>query len=102
MFTVTKTIEVSIGHCLTLPYKSPCQNPHGHNLKIFVSVSGEVLTEYGMIVDFSEIKKIVMQMDHKNLNDLFNFNPTAEKIAQWIRTSLNDMLHQKGYDNKTE
>ena len=35
--------------------------------------------------DFSKIKKIVKeQMDHRHLNEVFSFNPTAENIARWV------------------
>ena len=38
-----------------------------------------------MVVDFTLMKKLIKEkMDHKNLNDVFNFNPTAENIAKWI------------------
>ena len=38
-----------------------------------------------MVVDFILIKKLVKdKMDHQNLNDVFNFNPTAKNIAKWI------------------
>ena len=38
-----------------------------------------------MVVDFKKIKELVhTKMDHQNLNDVFDFNPTAENIAKWI------------------
>jgi len=38
-----------------------------------------------MIIDFSEIKKIINDnLDHKNLNDIISENPTAENIGKWI------------------
>ena len=39
----------------------------------------------GMVVDFSEIKRVVKgQLDHRVLNEVLSFNPTAENIARWI------------------
>ena len=38
-----------------------------------------------MVTDFSLVKNIVQdQLDHKVLNDVLPFNPTAENIACWI------------------
>ena len=39
----------------------------------------------GMVVDFSHIKQLIHDnLDHRNLNEVFDFNPTAENIARWI------------------
>ena len=101
MFTVTKTMEIAVGHCLVLPYDSPCQRQHGHNLKLGITVSAEELTEYGMVVDFGKIKEIVHQLDHHYLNDLFLMNPTAENIALWIVDQITIMLHATNYPKNT-
>lgn len=38
-----------------------------------------------MVVDFTFIKKTINdKLDHKNLNDVLDFNPTAENLAKWI------------------
>ena len=95
MFTVTKRIEVSGAHRLSLPYESKCNNLHGHNWIIYVTCKTETLNEEGMVLDFVKIKEIVMQLDHANINEVLNpgtvphcyakpLNPTAENIAKWI------------------
>lgn len=98
MFKIKKTIEVAISHKLKLPYDSPCQGDHGHNLIITVYCAFNYLNESSMVVDFAEIKRIVHgQLDHKCLNDIegfgwemqevggrVEFNPTAERLAEWI------------------
>ena len=33
-------------------------------------------------------------MDHKNLNEVFDFNPTAENIATWIKNELGDKCYK--------
>ena len=38
-----------------------------------------------MVIDFSEIKRLVKKpLDHQILNDVLDFNPTAENLARWV------------------
>lgn len=85
MYYVSKRMEIAGSHQLNLPYESKCENLHGHNWIITVHCKTESLTEYGMIIDFTHIKREIHdKLDHHNLNELFDFNPTAENIAKWI------------------
>lgn len=85
MYTVIKRLEISAAHKLALSYTSKCANLHGHNWIITVYCRSEELNQEGMVTDFSLVKNIVQdQLDHKVLNDVLPFNPTAENIACWI------------------
>ncbi len=96
MFTVMKRMEVSGGHSLALPYQSKCSTPHGHNWIVGVEVESEELNQWGMVVDFTHIKKIVNLLDHQNISEvLLETNSTAENIAVWLVNKITIMLHEK-------
>lgn len=85
MYYVTKRIEISAAHSLELDYESKCTRFHGHNWIITVYCKARELNQNGMVTDFSDIKRLVTDhLDHACLNDVFDFNPTAENIARWI------------------
>lgn len=85
MFYLKKKLEIAGSHHLTLDYESKCKNVHGHNWIITVYCRASVLDRNGMVEDFTTIKKVIMdKFDHKNLNDVVDFNPTAENIAEYI------------------
>lgn len=83
MYYIKKVIEIAGAHKLNLDYDSKCNNLHGHNWIITIYCCSEKLNKSGMVVDFTKIKKIVNQLDHKNLNFIIK-QPTAENIAKWL------------------
>jgi len=78
-------MEIAGSHNLLLNYESKCKNVHGHNWIITVYCKTEHLNSNGMVEDFTLIKnKIHDVLDHQCLNDVLDFNPTAENIARWV------------------
>lgn len=95
MYRVKKRIEVSGAHRLNLDYESKCSNLHGHNWIIEIYMQSKGLDSNGMVMDFTHIKKFISdKLDHQNLNEVFNFNPTAENIAKWICDTLGDKCYK--------
>ena len=84
----------SAAHALR-EYKGKCERLHGHNWRVLVVVSGQKLDGVGMVMDFSELKKILevalSNLDHSFLNEADPFdkiNPTAENIAEYILNKI--------------
>ena len=90
MYKITKKLEVAGAHKLELPYESKCSNLHGHNWIITVELQSEELTNYGMVMDFTHIKRLIHEpLDHSYINEVIpGMNPTAENIAKWIADTL--------------
>lgn len=101
MYKVTKRLEVAGAHALALDYESKCENVHGHNWIVDVTCVSEELDDNGMVIDFSKIKEVVMQLDHQYLNNMIpNINPTAENIARWICENVPKCVHVKVRESK--
>lgn len=96
MFTVTKEFRFEAAHALPhLPEGHKCRRLHGHSYKFRVEVDGE-LDERGFVIDYAEISEVVdpvvRQLDHHNLNELFDFHTSAENLAKWIFDELSKTL----------
>jgi 6-pyruvoyltetrahydropterin/6-carboxytetrahydropterin synthase len=90
MFEVSVEQTFAAGHALR-NYKGGCEDVHGHNFRVRVTVSGEQLDSTGLLVDFLELKSlidgVVAYLDHKFINDLPPFdtiNPSAENLAKYF------------------
>jgi 6-pyruvoyltetrahydropterin/6-carboxytetrahydropterin synthase len=105
MFRVTREIHFCYGHRL-LDYDGKCRHLHGHNGTAVITLHGDKLDSRGMVVDFSDLKRIVggwidTTLDHTMLlhkDDpvlpllqqkgervhVLEVNPTAENIAKLI------------------
>lgn len=103
MFEVRVESDFAAAHFLR-DYHGKCENLHGHNYKVYAHVRGEVLSEGGMLLDFTQLKaalrKVCKKLDHTNLNDLevFDQNPSAERIAMFIYDGIIEELRIEGID----
>jgi 6-pyruvoyltetrahydropterin/6-carboxytetrahydropterin synthase len=72
---------------------------HGHNWRIRVTLGAKTLDSAGMVMDFSELKRLAKEIldryEHRDLNETPPFdkeNPTAENIAGLIFRELSAQL----------
>lgn len=77
-------------------YDGPCEDVHGHNYQLAVTVKGTADDTSGMVIDFRAIEnavndKVISKLDHRNLNDFFE-NPTCEFLVVWIWKGLKEEL----------
>jgi len=90
MFQVSVEETFSAGHALR-GYKGKCENVHGHNYRVRVTLEGPQLDSIGLLVDFTRLKQIIREimarLDHQFVNDLEPFktvNPSAENMAKYF------------------
>ncbi|MCQ2572533.1 MAG: 6-carboxytetrahydropterin synthase QueD [Treponema sp.] len=99
MYEVRVEADFAAAHFLR-DYNGKCENLHGHNYKVYAHVSGSKLNEGGMLLDFgmlkSSLRDVCKEMDHTNLNDnpVFDQNPSAERIAEYIYSRLIEKLKE--------
>ncbi len=85
---ITKKFTFEAAHAL-YGYDGKCKNIHGHSYKLFVTIIGNPIKDsnnvkFGMIIDFSDLKKIVKseiveEFDH---SVIFNKNSPHKELAE--------------------
>ncbi|MCU1309564.1 MAG: putative 6-pyruvoyl tetrahydropterin synthase [Candidatus Angelobacter sp.] len=98
MFEVTVEETFAAGHYLR-NYKGKCENPHGHNYKVLVTLQGRELDKAGLLLDFKDLKSVmrsvVERLDHQMINEIAPFtelNPSAENLARYFYQETNGRL----------
>jgi len=80
-------------------YIGECKNLHGHTWKVDIMIQMEKLVECNgaMVVDFKELKKLIDEkFDHKFINNMVNYNPTAENISKDIYEMVDKLMENSG------
>lgn len=124
---ITRRLEFDAGHRIST-HNSQCRHLHGHRYVIEITLSGDIIAdegvaEQGMVMDFSEVKRIaktelVDQWDHaflvysgdtqvlsflQTIQDhktvVFKSQPTAENLAITAFRIL-DAAYQDIYGNQ--
>jgi 6-pyruvoyltetrahydropterin/6-carboxytetrahydropterin synthase len=89
MYKISKQFSFSASHILEgLPQEHPCSRLHGHNYVVTVHLRAGQLNSAGFVKDYRELdgvkKYIDSTLDHRHLNDVLPFNPTAENMAKYL------------------
>ncbi|MBM7614112.1 6-carboxytetrahydropterin synthase QueD [Alkaliphilus hydrothermalis] len=92
---VTKIFTFDSAHKLN-NYEGDCKYLHGHTYKLEVTIRGKV-DDRGMVMDFNDLKAIVKErildrLDHRYLNELFEFNTTCENMLVWMFEQLEENI----------
>ena len=95
---ITKQFSFETGHAL-YGYDGKCKNVHGHSYKLSVTVIGKPINDsshvkFGMVIDFSDLKKIVKAeivdiFDHATV---FNKNTPHLELAKELKDRGHNVL----------
>jgi 6-pyruvoyltetrahydropterin/6-carboxytetrahydropterin synthase len=98
MYELTVISHFSGAHRLRYLH-GKCEELHGHNWKVEISVVSNRLGKEGVVIDFGILKrkmeKVLRSLDHTFLNDLPYFSgtePSSENIARYIFDRLKSEL----------
>ena len=99
MYRLTITSSFAAAHNL-VNYQGDCENLHGHNWKVDVTVTARELDKAGLGIDFKLLKKetrdLLQTLDHKYLNQLAPFleaSPSSEQIARHLYGEISRRLN---------
>lgn len=89
MYTIRKEFHFSASHQLIgLHENHPCTRLHGHNYKVTLEFQSTKLNHVGFVIDYRDLQSVKQYLDdtfdHKHLNDVCPYNPTAELLAKGI------------------
>jgi len=100
MYLLTIEDHFSSAHQLR-GYKGKCENLHGHNWRVELTVAGNTLDATGLLIDFHDLKRILKaimnDLDHININDHAAFreqNPSSENLARYIFEQIDAELQK--------
>lgn len=95
---ITKQFSFETGHAL-YGYDGKCKNVHGHSYRLDVTVIGTPISDnsnvkFGMVIDFSDLKKIVKEeivdvFDHATV---FNKNTPHVELAKELEDRDHNVL----------
>lgn len=96
-YTIGKTFGFAAGHHLPqLPEEHKCHRPHGHNYSVTVELSSGALDPTGFVLDYAGLDVfrgyLDQRLDHRNLNDVFTFPPTAEMLARHLYDVAEELI----------
>ena len=102
MYEVTIKKSFSAAHILK-EIGGKCEELHGHNFTVEVTVAGPSLNGEDLLIDFRVLKgwtnEILDGLDHKYLNEIDCFrqmNPSSEQVARYVYDGLAEKVQALG------
>lgn len=96
MYRVKKEFRFHAAHKLyNLPEGHPCSRLHGHTYLVTCYFVAPSLGEDGFVVDYSDLSAIdalIAQLDHRFLNDIFDFSTTVEHLCYWMYQRIDELF----------
>ena len=99
MYRLTIKTGFAAAHNL-INYQGDCENLHGHNWKVEVTITARELDAAGLAVDFKVLKRetnlLLDELDHKYVNqhEFFkSISPSSENIARYLYQQLSTRLN---------
>ena len=101
MYEITVNKSFSAAHIIK-DIGGKCEELHGHNFIVEVSLAASTLNKEGLLIDFRIVKgwidELFEALDHKYLNEhpyFMNLNPSAENLARFIHDKINEKAQVK-------
>ncbi len=109
LWQLTVRSEFSAAHALR-HYQGKCENIHGHNYSVEMTIEGTKLSEdVELLLDFTILKRILKKatdtLDHTNINEVAPFdsiNPSAENISRYLYKMIENLLEDEIKNLKSE
>lgn len=99
MYNLTIRTSFAAAHNL-INYQGDCENLHGHNWKVEVSVTANDLDQAGLGIDFKVLKReagaIINELDHKYLNEnpaFLTISPSSEQISKYLYHRISERIN---------
>ena len=89
MYAISKEFAFSASHELRgLHPDHQCARLHGHNFIVRVTLANPTVNAVGFVLDYGDLSPlkefIDTHLDHRHLNDVVSFNPTAENWCRYL------------------
>lgn len=99
MYKLTIRTSFAAAHNL-INYQGDCENLHGHNWRVELTVTAKELDKAGLGIDFKVLKReagvIINELDHKYLNEnpvFHDISPSSEHISRYLYQRLSERLN---------
>lgn len=99
MYRLTIKTGFAAAHNL-INYQGDCENLHGHNWKVEVTITAHELDHAGLAIDFKVLKRetnaLLDELDHKYVNQhpfFAEISPSSENIARYLYQEMGKRLN---------